>query len=370
MNPLRKGDRVAVLTSGGDAPGMNAAIRAFVRIAATQELEPWAIRWGYQGLIQEDLAPISVRDVDGLSRRGGTILGTSRCTEFRTPEGRAQAAETLRKHRIRGLVVVGGNGSLTGAHLLANEQVDHTRLPFRVMGIPASIDNDIGRTTLAVGTDTALNTIVEACDRIADTACAHARTFVMEVMGRDCGYLAITSAVASEADGVLFREAKKAYDELLGSMVRIVEKAYHPEVGKNRVLIIKSEGVRMSVDFLKERLDERLREKGLPIETRVVVLGHLVRGGSPSAADRLMAGRLAHAAVRGMLRGRTDEMVGWHVLYRQDNPVPTVFDLDPFITFWPLADVLEETARIVDGTSEVVQWRVKVLREAEPILAA
>lgn len=369
FQPLKKGDGIAVLTSGGDAPGMNAVVRAVVRIAHSRELKPVGVRWGFQGLIQDTIAPLSVRDVDGWSRRGGTVLGSSRCEAFRTPEGRATAAENLRKRKIRGVVVIGGNGSLTGAHLLARE-LDHTGRPFRVIGIPASIDNDLGRTTLCIGTDTALNTIVEACDRIADTACAHARTFVVEVMGRDCGYLAITSAIAAEADGVLFREARLSYDELLGSIVDVVKRAYDPDSGKNRVLVLKSEGVQMRVDFLKERLDEALKREGLPVETRVTVLGHVVRGGSPSAFDRLLAGRLGHAAVRAVERGRTDEMTGWHVLMKPNDPTPTVFDLDPFITFWPLDDVLEETARIVDGTAEVSEWRVRILREAEPFLAA
>jgi len=369
MDTLNNGDRIAVLTSGGDAPGMNAAVRAVVRVAYTHGFVPYGVRWGYQGLIDGEIAPIEVRDVDGISRRGGTFLGSSRCQAFFTEEGRAQAAEQLRAHQIRGLVVIGGNGSLAGAHRFSQE-VDHTGTPFRVVGMPASIDNDIGYTTLCIGSDTALNTIVEACDRIADTASAHARTFVVEVMGRDCGYLAMTAAVAAEADGVLFGEANLGRDELLQSIVGIVQRAYNPERGKNRVLVIKSEGVQIPSEVLKQCIDERLQQEGLPVETRVSVLGHIVRGGAPSGFDRLLAGRLGHAAVRAIQRGRTDEMVSWHVLLKPGDPRPTVFDLDPFITFWPLKTVLEETDRIVDGTSEVTRWRVRILREAEPILAA
>jgi len=368
-SPLPAGSRIAILTSGGDAPGMNAAVRGAVRVAKAHGQEVYGVKWGYQGLIAGDFKRLSVRDVDGLSRRGGTILGSSRCLEFQTEEGRAKAAQQMREHEIQGLVVIGGNGSLTGAHVFRTE-VDHTGEPFRIIGIPASIDNDIGYTTLSIGVDTALNTIVEACDRIADTAGAHARTFVVEVMGRDCGYLAITAAIASEADGVLFGEEQLTADDAIDKLVRIVGRAYAPDEGKHRLLVLKSEGVAMASSELKDRLDARLHAEGLPVETRVTVLGHVVRGGTPSAFDRLLAGRLSHAAVRAIIRGRTDEMVGWHVLTRPGGPQGTMFDLDPYISFWPLAPVLEETRKIADGTSELTQWRVRILREAEPILAA
>ena len=369
MNSLQSGDRIAIITSGGDAPGMNAAIRGIVRVAHTRGLQVLGVRWGYQGLLKSDMDLLSVRDVDGISRRGGTMLGTSRCPEFLTEAGRNKGVAILHEQKIKGIIVIGGNGSLAGAHALAAYN-DHTGVPFRVVGIPASIDNDIGCTSMCIGTDTAMNTIVEACDRIADTACAHARTFLIEVMGRDCGYLAMTAAIAAESDGVLMREENLSPEQVLDRLVGIVQQAYDPD-GRQQVVVIKSEGVRTPVDYLKTQLDKRLAEADMPIrvETRVTVLGHVCRGGIPTAADRLMAQRMGHAALRAMEQGRSDCMTAWHVLSRPDDPKVTVFELDPYITFWPLDHVLEETARIANGSSEVTKWRLRIMREIEPILA-
>lgn len=368
MQELAAGARVAVLTSGGDAPGMNAAVRAVVQVGALLGIETLGVRRGYQGLIDDDLTPLEPRHVDGIHRRGGTLLGTTRCLAFHDPTVRARAAEHLRARAVQGLIVIGGNGSLAGARALQSE-LDHTGNPFRIIGIPASIDNDLGYTTLAIGTDTALNTIVEAIDRISDTASSHGRTFIVEVMGRDCGYLALTAAVATESDGVLLRESQVTPGEAITKVVDIVRGAYAPDRGKHRVIIVKSEGVEIGSSALKSELDAALNAAGLPVETRVSVLGHMVRGGAPSAFDRLLAGRLGHAAMRAVIRGRTGEMTGWHVLLRPGDPPPVVFDLDPFITFWPLEQVLAETERIKDGSSAVTQWRVRILREVEPILA-
>ena len=199
---LGAGDRIAVLTSGGDAPGMNAAVRAVARVGGALGLEVLGIEDGYEGLIAGRLAPLDLRALDEAARRGGTVLGTARSAAFRTEEGRARARQTIERERLRALVVVGGNGSLTGANLLDGV--------LRVGGVPASIDNDLGSTSMCIGVDTALNTIVEACDRISDTATAHRRTFVVEVMGRDCGYLAMTAAIASGADAVLLREVGRS----------------------------------------------------------------------------------------------------------------------------------------------------------------
>ena len=363
-------NRLAVLTSGGDSPGMNAAVRAVVQVGAAIGYEVYGVRRGFQGLIDGQVAPLTRADVAGIARRGGTVLGTARCLAFHEKGVREAAAEVLRAKEITGLIVIGGNGSLTGGHLFS-EELDHTGQRFRVIGLPASIDNDLAYTTMAIGTDTAQNTIVEAIDRIADTASAHERTFVVEVMGRDCGYLALTAAVASEADGVLMRETGLSDEEVVDRLVHIVRSAYSPATGKHSVLIVKSEGVSLSSSELKRRVDAALDGHGLRVETRVSVLGHVVRGGAPSAFDRLLAGRLAHAAVRAIQRGRTDEMAGWHVLHRPGGELPdAVFDLDPFITFWSLDRVLQETLRIKDGTAEVTRWRVKLLREVEPILAS
>jgi 6-phosphofructokinase 1 len=193
---------------------------------------------------------------------------------------------------------------------------------------------------------------------------------VIEVMGRDCGYLAMTAAIASESDGVLIREENLDAEQILDRLVHIVEKAYDPN-GRQQVVVIKSEGVKISADYLKEQLDKRLAASSLPnhVETRMTVLGHVCRGGVPSASDRLMAQRLGHAALRAVESGRSDIMTGWHLLRRPDGPVPEHFELDPYVTFWPLREVLKETARIANGSSEVTRWRVRVMREVEPILA-
>ena len=348
---------------------MNPAVRAVVGVASALGAEVIGVRRGYQGLIEGDGAPLSPRDVDGWNRRGGSILGSSRCAAFRAPDGRMTALRQLQSWGVGGLIVIGGNGSLTGARLLG-ALAESEGVPLCVVGLPASIDNDLACTSLSIGVDTALNTIVEACDRILDTASSHARTFVVEVMGRDCGYLAMTAAVAAGADGVIFREAGLDEDEILTQLEQIIRRAYDPAGGKHRVLVVKAEGVDVSSQRLKTLLDARLAASNLPVETRVSVLGHVVRGGAPSATDRLIAGRLGHAAVRAIERGMSDIMCGWHVLRRPDGPQPTVFDLDPYVTFWPLETVLTETDRIVDGTSEVTRWRVRLLREAAPFLSA
>lgn len=377
MDVLRTGDRIAVLTSGGDAPGMNAAVRAVVGVGSALGLEVYGVRWGYQGLLEGDLVRLDPRVVDDWNRRGGSELGSSRCPAFREASGRAQALEQLKSRGIRGLCVIGGDGSLSGAHVLADDQAagggdDPSRIA--VVAIPASIDNDIGRTSLAIGVDTALNTIVEACDRIADTASSHARTFVIEVMGRECGYLAMTAAVAAGADGVLFREADLGEDELIDQLEAMVLRAHEKAAPssvlgdrKRRVLVLKSEGVRVPVEWLKERLDQRLAAAGRPVDTRVTVLGHTVRGGSPSAQDRVIAARLGHAAVRALQRGLTDVMCGWHVRLGPGETAK-VFDLDPYVTFWPLAQVLAETRDICEGVSEISRWRVRLLHEIAPYL--
>jgi 6-phosphofructokinase 1 len=360
---------VAVLTSGGDAPGMNAAVRAVVGVAGTLGLPVLGVRWGYQGLVAGDFQPLQQRDVDGWQRRGGSELGSARVPEFKQLAVRARAIANLHAAGAKGLIVVGGDGSLTGAHALAQESVA-LGLPLTVVGVPASIDNDIGRSTMALGVDTAMNTIMEACDRIHDTASSHARTFVVEVMGRNCGYLAMTSAVAAGADRVLFRELGMDEEAVVQAVLHTVRQAYEPGSGKRRVLVIKSEGVGIHVDELKRRLDAHLEALGHHVDTRVTVLGHVVRGGAPSAFDRLLAGRLGHAAVRAVQRGMSDVMTGWHVLLRPGDPQPVVFDLDPFVTYWPLEDVLRETQAVLDGSSPVTRWRVKLLREVEPFLEA
>ncbi|MGH7894757.1 MAG: 6-phosphofructokinase, partial [Candidatus Binatia bacterium] len=298
------GGRLAILTSGGDAPGMNAAIRAAALLALSQGWEVYGVTDGYVGLLDGRLVTLGAADVSAIIREGGTILGSARCPEFTERAARDVARTRLREARIDALLVIGGNGSLAGAAALSDPAEAGTAGPV-VIGLPASIDNDIGMTGLAIGVDTAMNTIVDACDRIADTASALNRTFLIEVMGRSCGYLAMTAAIAGAADAVLFPEAGRSDTEIVDAVIRTIERVRARRGRKNRVMVIKAEGVPLSTERLKEMVDARLREAGgkggLAVETRVTVLGHVVRGGRPSAFDRLLASRLAHVAVRAVL---------------------------------------------------------------------
>ena len=368
---LGAGDRIAVLTSGGDAPGMNAAVRAVARVGGALGLEVVGVEDGYEGLIAGRLAPLELRALDEAARRGGTLLGTARSAAFRTEEGRARARQTIDRERLRALIVIGGNGSLAGAQLLDGD--------LRVGGVPASIDNDLGATSMCIGVDTALNTIVEACDRINDTATAHRRTFVVEVMGRDCGYLAMTAAIAAGADAVLLREVGRSEGEIVDQVVRAMELAYARDSGKRRVLVIKSEGVKVDPARLKAAVDERVRagrplgpsgaaggaERGeATIDTRVTVLGHVVRGGAPTAFDRLLAARLANAAVRALADGRSGFMAGWC----GPGVAGEACAYDPYVVLTPIKDVLRETELLMTGESPLARWRRRTFEEAESIL--
>ena len=240
--------RLALLTSGGDAPGMNTAIRAIVKLCAARGVDVLGVEQGFEGLMGGRMRPLTPRDVDTIGSLGGTVLGSARSKEFLLPEGRAKAAATLKAAGVEGLLVIGGNGSLTGAHVLSEEQ------GVRVMGLPASIDNDLGCTSLAIGVDTALNTIVSACDRISDTARAHRRAFIVEVMGRRCGYLAMAGSVAVGADACLFREQGKSEARLVAELSDVLRRGFDPERGKQMVLILKAEGVEVPTDALVSRL--------------------------------------------------------------------------------------------------------------------
>jgi 6-phosphofructokinase 1 len=363
MRPLQRGDRIALLTSGGDAPGMNAALRAAAKIGSALGLEVLGVEEGYKGLIEGRIRSLDVRALDDAARRGGTLLGTARSKLFITAEGRERAKAEMLKARVAGVVVIGGNGSLTGARALDGATA-HDGGPLGVIGIPASIDNDLGCTAMSIGVDTAMNTIMEACDRIADTALAHQRIFIVEVMGRDCGYLAMTAAIAAGADAVLFREGGKTDAEIVEQVMRAVEAAYARPGGRRHVLVIKSEGVRFDSSALKEAVNARMAERFPDVDTRVTVLGHVVRGGSPTAFDRMLASRLANVAVRALASGRTQEMAGWWIPGQTHPPSP----FDPHTSLWPLEVVLAETAKIHSGTSEVVRWRVKALTDAESVL--
>jgi 6-phosphofructokinase 1 len=294
-------------------------------------------------------------EIDFLGSIGGTILGSSRELRFLTPEGRAPAVAQLDGNFV-GLVVIGGNGSLAGAHALAHE----SKVP--VIGIPASIDNDVGCTGSAIGVDSALNTIVASCDRISDTARAHHRAFVVEVMGRDSGYLAMAGAVAAGAEAVLFAEQGRSEDEIVASVEQAIRRAFRRERGKRRVLILKAEGVKVPCTRLVRRVGERLKDLD-DVDVRATVLGHLVRGGNPSFSDRMIAGRLGLAAVDAVLAGATDQMVAWMAPGGAGQPTS-----DPAVTRFGLAQVLAESRALVDGTSPITQRRVKMMERIEGVL--
>jgi 6-phosphofructokinase 1 len=364
---LVKGDRVAVLTSGGDAPGMNAAVRAAARVGAEIGLDMVGVEDGYAGLIEGRIAPLDIRILDEAARRGGTALGTARSKAFATPDGQKRARDTLASHDIRGMLVIGGNGSLTGARTLA-DVVTKSGAPMIVGGVPASIDNDLACTSMAIGVDTAMNTIVEACDRIFDTATAHKRTFIVEVMGRDCGYLAMTAGIAAGADAVLVREADKDEGEIVDQVVRTMQRAYGPQPAgaatKRRVLVIKSEGVRVESARLKELVEEKIKTILPDVDTRVTVLGHVVRGGTPTAFDRLLGARLANSALRAMVAGQSDFMAGWC----GPGITRAACAWDPYVVLTPLEEVLAETAKLMRGDSDLARWRKRVFAEVEDIL--
>ncbi|RMG15800.1 MAG: ATP-dependent 6-phosphofructokinase [Deltaproteobacteria bacterium] len=350
--------KLAVLSSGGDAPGMNAAIRTVVKVGLARGHSVVGVRDGYAGLMEGAFRPLALEEVDGLSGRGGTCLGSARSARFHEAEGRARAAEALAAAGVSGLVVIGGNGSLTGAHHLAREA------PVKVVGVPASIDNDIGHTRLAIGVDTAVNTIVEACDRIIDTASAHRRAFVVEVMGRDSGFLAMRAGLAAEADAILYAEKKESEDELVERLRGVLRHTFRPGRGKRWCLIVKAEGVKVPTPRLVERLRAQIEEDAPGVEVREVVLGHVVRGGRPSQTDRVIAQRLAFAAVLALEAGMSDRMAAWECPAEVGHPTE-----DPRVRLVPLAEVLEETRRLLDGTSPVVAARKALLSAAEPILA-
>lgn len=355
---------LTVLTSGGDAPGMNAAIQAVVKIGAARGLDVFGVERGFDGLIDGhtrrltrhlEQSVIPEPAVDGIGALGGTVLGSSRSPRFMQAEHRAVAAANLRAWGSEGLIVIGGNGSIAGAHALAGE----CEIP--VVAIPASIDNDIGLTRESIGVDTALNTIVEACDRISDTARSHHWAFIVEVMGRDSGYLAMASAVATAADAVLLPEQSRTYDEIIDSVTSCIRHSFSAVRGKNRVLIIKAEGVDIPTHLLVDAVSAEVED--MDVDVRGTVLGHLVRGGNSSFRDRLIAGRFGLIAVDTVLAGRTDLMVGWNLT---DMGEPTS---DSFVRVFGIAEVLQETEALLDGTSTISQDRVVRMEKIQGVLA-
>ena len=288
--------RIGVLTSGGDAPGMNAAVRAVVRASSYFSVECVAIYKGYQGLIDDETKLMNARSVNNIINKGGTILKSARCLEFRTPEGRKKAYETIKKHTIDALIVIGGDGSFTGAMIF------HSEFNFPVIGIPGTIDNDIHGTTHTIGFDTALNTVIDAIDKIRDTAISHNRLFFVEVMGRDAGHIALNTGIGAGAEEILVPEEDTGLDRLLESLKR------SEKTGKSSSIVVIAEGDKTGKNVFE--IAEYV-EKNLPYyEVRVSVLGHMQRGGSPSCFDRVLASRMGVHAVESLLKGVSNVMVG------------------------------------------------------------
>lgn len=288
--------KVAVLTSGGDAPGMNAAIRAVVRTCVYHGVEVLGVYRGYQGMIENDFINLNARSVQNTINKGGTFLKSARSKDFRTPEGRKKAYENLKKQGADALVVIGGDGSFTGA-LLFNEEHN-----FPVMGIPGTIDNDIYGTTYTLGYDTALNTVVEAIDKIRDTASSHDRMFFIEVMGRDAGFIALNTGIGGGAERILIPEENTPAEELLADIEENQNK------GKTSNIIIVAEGDKSGKNVFE--LKQYVEEKHPEYDIRVSVLGHMQRGGAPSCYDRVLATRMGVKAVESLLEGKSNYMVG------------------------------------------------------------
>lgn len=287
--------RIALLTSGGDAPGMNAAIRAVVRTALHHKLEIYGIRRGYQGMIDGDIFKMETTSVSNIMQRGGTILKTARSKEFMTPEGREKAYQQLKKNGIEGLILIGGDGTFKGANIFFNEY----SLP--AIGIPGTIDNDIAGTDYTLGFDTAVNTAVEAIDKIRDTAEAHDRMFVVEVMGRDAGYIALNSGIACGAEDILVPEE-------ITNFISIMKRISSDKRRKKLVnIIVVAEGDELGgAAAVKAKIVEAFPE----IDVRATILGHIQRGGSPSYFDRVQASRMGYEAVNAIMEGKTQVMIG------------------------------------------------------------
>ncbi|MGB5229017.1 6-phosphofructokinase [Eudoraea sp.] len=310
--------KIAVFTSGGDSPGMNAAIRSVVRTCAYFKKDCIGIYRGYEGMIEGDFLPMNARSVNNIINKGGTVLKSARCDEFRTPEGRKKAYDQLIANNIDAFVVIGGDGSFTGALAFYEEY----KMPF--IGIPGTIDNDIFGTTYTLGFDTALNTVVEAIDKIRDTASSHHRLFFVEVMGRDVGHIALNSGVGAGAEEILIPEENLGLDRLLDSLTRSKAR------GKSSSIVVVAEGDRTTgknVYELKEFV-----EKNLPVyDVRVCVLGHMQRGGAPSCFDRVLASRMGVKSVEALLEGKTNLMAGI---------------IDNKITFTPVSDAIKGKTKI------------------------
>jgi 6-phosphofructokinase 1 len=327
--------RIAVLTSGGDAPGMNAAVRAVARMAFAWDWEAVGIESGYRGLLEGRSRLLGNRGVGGILQRGGTVLGTARSPEFATPEGQERAARNLEEANVEGLVVIGGEGSLTGALRLEERGV-------AVVGLPATIDNDVWGTDMAIGVDTALNTALEAIDRIKDTASSHQRAHVVEVMGRRCGYLALMSAIAGGAEAVLVPEFEPHREEIMQAFQRSWEQ------GKPHFIVVAAEGAPLSA----EEFHEYVNQAGGGVESRLTVLGHVQRGGSPTAFDRVLASRMGTAAVKALSEGQSGVMIALRGRQMERIPLNEVVGRSR-----PLDPDIYEMAEVLAGFPEEISYR-------------
>jgi 6-phosphofructokinase 1 len=291
----KKVTKIGVMTSGGDSPGMNACIRAVVRTGIYHKLEVFGITRGYAGLIDNDIHKMESRSVANIIQRGGTILKTARCKEFLTPEGRKKAYNNLKKLGINGLVIIGGDGSFKGAQVFSNE------FDIPCIGIPGTIDKDIAGTDFTIGFDTAVNTAIEAIDKIRDTADAHDRLFIIEVMGRDSGYIALHSGIGTGAEHILIPERKTDVEAIIASLQ---EKEKRKKL-VNIVVVAEGDDFGGGTD-----LANLIKERIPSFDIRVAILGHIQRGGSPSSMDRLIASRMGYSAVECLIEGKTNLMVG------------------------------------------------------------
>jgi len=283
--------RIGIMTSGGDSPGMNAAVRSATRYAIKSGLEVYGINRGYAGILDEDFRKLEFKDVAGIMEKGGTFLRTARCPEFKVADVREEAAQKLKKHGIEALIVVGGDGSLTGAAFLNDDHGIPT------VGIPGSIDNDIYGTDMCIGVDTCLNTVMDAIQKLKDTASSHERAFIVEVMGRECGYIALMASIITGAEAAIIPEVPVNYDELAE---RLLEERKR---GKINSIIVVAEGAASAYTV------SRHLEHKIGYETRITILGHVQRGGSPSAFDRILATRMGLHAVKSVMDGQFGVMI-------------------------------------------------------------
>lgn len=330
--------RIAVITSGGDAPGMNAAVRAAVLKGLASGCQVYGVKRGYQGLISGEIIEFNAMAVSDILHRGGTVLHSARCPEFKTKEGREKAAAHLDRLKIDGLVIIGGDGSFRGAK-------DLNKMGYTTVGIPATIDNDIGCTDFALGFDTAVNTALDAVNKIRDTAASHDRVYVVEVMGRNSGFLALYSGLAGAAEAVLVPEVEPDLDEV----VRRIRK--NDAKGRTNSIIIVAEGLfgnpvsgRPSSESSAFKVGTYIHEQ-TGKDTRITILGHIQRGGSPSAVDRILGTRFGAKAVELLLDGETEKMVGWVqnriTVSPLDLAIESRNDID--LSLLKLADVLATT---------------------------